>query len=161
VEGGSYIVGEPNATVVGVIGQPATIRCAAGGYPKPFVTWWRGDKILPLKDDRFEITRDYSLVFSRLELFDLGPYVCQAYNSVSRPVSISVTLKARGSLRPRNEEEAKYTQYMVSEPAPTERPIYRPPPPTQTTRRPPPNTRAPLPPTPPQDPYDTNNGEWN
>lgn len=136
MEGSSYIVAEPNSTVIGLLGQPAVIRCAAGGNPKPFVTWWRGDKILPFKDDRFEITRDYSLVFSKLELFDLGPYVCQAYNSIGRPVSITVTLKARGSARPQNEEDRKYLQYIVTGPPPQERPIFVPPTPTQATRRP-------------------------
>lgn len=161
MEGGAYIVGEPNATVTGVIGQPAVIRCAAGGYPKPFVTWWRGDKILPFKDDRFEINRDYSLMFSNLELTDLGPYVCQAYNSIGRPVSITATMKARGSVRARTEEEQRFLQYVVSEPAPTERPIYRPSPPTPptpTTRRPyiPPTRPTYIPP-PPQEHI----GEWS
>lgn len=154
MDGSSYIVGEPNSTVIGLLGQPAVIRCAAGGYPKPFVTWWRGDKILPFKDDRFEITRDYSLVFSKLELFDLGPYVCQAYNSIGRPVSITVTLMARGSARPQNDEERRYMQYIVTSPAPTERPKFIPPPPTRPTRRPLPPTR-PLPPS--QIPDDTEN----
>jgi hypothetical protein len=159
VEGAAYIVGEPNATVTGVIGQPAVIRCAAGGYPKPFVTWWRGDKILPLKDDRFEITRDYSLVFSKLELTDLGPYVCQAYNSIARPVSITATMMARGPVRARNEDEQRFLQYVVSELA-TERPIYRPPPTIPTappTRRPYiPQTRPTYIPPPPQEQF----GEW-
>lgn len=156
-------MGEPNSTVIGVLGQPAVIRCAAGGYPKPFVTWWRGDKILPLKDDRFEITRDYSLVFSKLELFDLGPYVCQAYNSIGRPVSITVTLHARGPVRPQNEEERKFMQYVLNEVPATERPIYRPPPPTSPPARRPPITRPPPPTRPapqyPQIPQESI-GEW-
>lgn len=137
MEGSAYIVGDPNATVIANLSQPAVLRCPAGGYPKPFVTWWRGDKILPLKDDRFEITRDYSLKFTRVELFDLGTYACQAYNAIGRPVTISVTLKALGKVQPHTEEDYKYIQYIVTDPVPTSPPIYRPPLLTrQTTRRP-------------------------
>lgn len=122
VDGSAYILGDSNSTVVSALSQPATLRCLAGGYPKPFVTWWRGDKILPLKDDRVEITRDYSLNLNRVELYDLGPYVCQAYNSIGRPVSIQVTLKVRGPLHARGEEVSKYLQYIVAEPPSTARP---------------------------------------
>ena len=117
MDGSAYILGDLNTTVVATISQPATLRCLAGGQPKPFVTWWRGDKILPLKDDRVEITRDYSLIINRVEINDLGPYVCQAYNSIGRPVSIQVTLKARGPLHARTEEDRKYLQYVVYEAA--------------------------------------------
>lgn len=146
MEGSAYIVGDQNATVIAHLSQPAALRCPAGGYPKPFVTWWRGDKILPLKDDRFEITRDYSLVFSRVDLYDLGTYACQAYNAIGRPVTIAVTLKARGKVQPRTEEDYKYLQYLVTDPQPTNPPIFRPPPITRpTTRRPIPSPTRPPP----------------
>lgn len=116
MDGSAYILGDSNSTEVATISHPATLRCLAGGHPKPFVTWWRGDKILPLKDDRVEITRDYSLMLNRVELNDLGPYVCQAYNSIGRPVSIQVTLKARGPVHARSEDDRKYLQYVDSEP---------------------------------------------
>ncbi|KAL7022058.1 hypothetical protein ACKWTF_012113 [Chironomus riparius] len=157
-EGSAYIIGEPNSTVVAQLSQPAVLRCSAGGYPKPFVTWWRGDKILPLKDDRFEITRDYSLVFSRVDLYDLGTYACQAYNAIGRPVTISVVLRARGKFQPRTEEDYKYIQYIITDPQPTSPPTFKPPPspsttPMSTTRRPlPPPTRLPQT-RPPQDIY--------
>lgn len=125
MDGSAYILGDSNSTVVSTISHPATLRCLAGGYPKPFVTWWRGDKILPLKDDRIEIARDYSLNLNRVELYDLGPYVCQAYNSIGKPVSIQVTLKARGPVHKHSEEDRKYMQYVDSEPqAPFYVPVY-------------------------------------
>lgn len=166
VEGSAYIVGEPNSTVVAHLLQPATLRCAAGGYPKPFVTWWRGDKMLPLKDDRYEVTRDYSLMFSRVELYDLGPYTCQAYNAIDRPVSITITLKARGSAQPRTDEDRRYIQYIVTEPAPPTRPVYTIPPPTQTPTQPPRRPQKPIPsrpqlsPSPPSSSDDTYNGKF-
>lgn len=137
MDGSAYILGDSNSTVVSIIGQPATLRCLAGGYPKPFVTWWRGDKILPLKDDKVEITRDYSLKLNRIDISDLGPYVCQAYNSIGRPVSIQVTLKARGPVHARTEDDRKYLQYVETEPfAPstTFRPPQTDPPLTQAPR---------------------------
>lgn len=118
MDGSAYILGDSNSTVISSISQSSTLRCLAGGQPKPFVTWWRGDKILPLKDDRYEITRDYSLILNRVELNDLGPYVCQAYNSIGRPVSIQVTLKARGPVSARSEEDRRYLQYVDSAPIP-------------------------------------------
>lgn len=153
MDGSAYILGDSNTTVVATILQPATLRCLAGGHPKPFVTWWRGDKILPLKDDRVEITRDYSLILNRVDLHDLGPYVCQAYNSIGRPVSIQVTLKARGPVHARTDEDRKYLQYVdnepfvppttyrphVTHPHPTAPPRTRPPPyypPTHNVTRP-------------------------
>jgi hypothetical protein len=141
VDGSAYILGDSNSTVVATISQPATLRCLAGGHPKPFVTWWRGDKILPYKDERFEITRDYSLILNRVDIYDLGPYVCQAYNSIDRPVSIQVTLKARGPVVARTEDDRKYLQYVDSELPPTTTTIRAPPsrstPPSPRTRPPP------------------------
>lgn len=126
-EGSAYILGDTNSSVIATLTQPAMIRCAAGGYPKPFVTWWRGDQILPLKADRFEITRDYSIVFSRVELHDLGQYVCQAYNAYGKPVSKTVFLRARGPVTARNDEDRKYLQYLVNAPeAPSTTPRTRP-----------------------------------
>ena len=95
--------------------QPATLRCLAGGQPKPTVYWWRGTNMLPYKSDRFEMTREFSLVFEKVELHDLGPYVCQAYNSIGKPVSIQITLKARGSVQIRSEEDRKFMQYIESD----------------------------------------------
>lgn len=116
MDGSAYILGDSNSTVVTDIEQSATLRCLAGGHPKPFVTWWRGDQILPFKNDRVEITRDYSLILTKVDIVDLGPYVCQAYNSIGRPVSIQVTLKTHGPVHARNEEERNYLQYVESEP---------------------------------------------
>jgi papilin len=107
VEGSAYIAGDVNSTVVASINQPATLRCAAGGHPKPFVTWWRGDQILLLKNENYEITRDYDMIISRVTISDLGPYFCQAYNSIGRPVTVQVTLKARGHLHATNDEESQ------------------------------------------------------
>lgn len=72
--------------------------------------------MLPYKTDRYEVTREFSLVFEKVELHDLGPYVCQAYNSIGKPVSIQITLKVRGPVHVRNEDDRKFLQYVDSEP---------------------------------------------
>jgi hypothetical protein len=48
-----------------------------------------------------------------------------AYNSIGRPVSIQVTLKARGPVYPRTEEERRYQQYIEDE-EPVEPSTFRP-----------------------------------
>lgn len=98
------------------LSEPITLRCLAGGYPKPFVTWWREKDRLPLISDRFEINRDHSLIYRAVQLYDLGPYTCHAYNSIGKPVSIEVTLMARGPANVRREEDRKYLKYVISPP---------------------------------------------
>lgn len=111
-----YILGETNSSKIIEFNQPATIRCLAGGYPKPIVTWWRGHDILPLKSSRFEVNRDYSLVFNQIALSDLGPYICQAYSGQGRPVSMYITLMAIGSMRAETPEDEQYLQYVIPAP---------------------------------------------
>lgn len=117
VPGKAYILGETNSTKILTLAQPATVRCLAGGFPKPYVSWWRGKELLPLKAARFEVTRDYSLVFSHLDLSDLGPYICQAYSGEGKPVSMYVTLKAVGPVHVSNKEDEQYLKYLVAAPA--------------------------------------------
>lgn len=112
--GKAYIVGEANSTKIVNLKQSASIRCLAGGYPKPYVSWWKGSDLLPLKSDRYEVNRDYSLVFNQVELSDLGPYICHAYSGKGKPVSIYVTLKAYGPIQVATKEEEPYLQYIVS-----------------------------------------------
>lgn len=114
----AYILGDTNSSKVVDFNQPAEIRCLAGGFPKPSVTWWRNTDILPLKSTRFEVNRDYSLVFNSIELRDLGNYICQAYSGQGRPVSMYVTLMAidNGAVRAEHPEDEPYLQYVVPAP---------------------------------------------
>ena len=107
------------------------MRCPAGGYPLPHVTWWRNRTKLSVIGERFEMTRDYSLMFRSVQLTDLGPYSCMVNNKVGhRPVTMEVTLKAVGPVRATTNEQAPFLQYII-DPATvpiTERPSwpYRP-----------------------------------
>lgn len=125
-------MGEKNATQIVALTEPASLRCLAGGHPKPFVSWWHGDEMIPLNTARYQVTRDFSLELTKVELSDLGPYVCQAYSGSGKPVSVSITLKAYGPVSITDPEEEKYRQYVIEqrEEVPTRRP------PTPPTFRP-------------------------
>ncbi|XP_055613416.1 papilin-like isoform X1 [Uranotaenia lowii] len=139
----AYIVGT-NSTEVVELDQPATLRCPAGGYPKPIVTWWRDTLMMPIK----LINRDYSLQFTRVRMTDLGPYVCQAYSGAGKGISKTVTLKAYGPVQITDPVDEKYLRYIVhTRPTlpPTHRPWPgyhpRPTPPAVFTPAPPPTRR--------------------
>lgn len=119
-------MGDANSTEIVSINQPATVRCLAGGYPKPFVSWWKGTDLLPYKSTRFEVAQDFSLVFNRIALTDLGPYICQAYSGSGKPVSKYVTLKAIGPVNAANDDEQQYLKYIIDAPSLplTPRPYY-------------------------------------
>lgn len=112
----AYILGEANSTQIVSLKQAATVRCLAGGHPKPFVSWWKGTDLLPYKSTRFEVTQDFSLVFNQVELTDLGPYICQAYSGSGKPVSRYVTLRAIGPVHTTNEQDRPYLKYIIDAP---------------------------------------------
>lgn len=116
VDAKAYILGDANTTQIVNLEQPATVRCLAGGHPKPFVSWWKGTDLLPLKTTRFEQTKDFSLVFYKIELSDLGPYICQAWSGAGKPVSKYVTLKAIGPVHPSTDNDRQYLKYIVDAP---------------------------------------------
>ncbi|XP_021914576.1 papilin isoform X2 [Zootermopsis nevadensis] len=142
------VIGEDKTYVVVTLGAPTILQCYAVGWPPPTVTWWRGDRMLPLSSEQFEQRRDYSLLIRSVTLRNLGPYTCQAYNGYGRAASWTVTVQAVG---PVYSGDSKYNEYLVPAPkrpeipeteAPTERPSYpyrpvRPPPQPQSRTRPP------------------------
>lgn len=142
------VIGEDKTYVVVTLGVPTVLQCYAVGWPPPSVTWWRGDRMLPLSSEQFEQRRDYSLLIRSVTLRNLGPYTCQAYNGYGRAASWTVTVQAVG---PVHSGDSAYNEYLVPAPrrpetpdtvAPTQRPSYpyrpaRPPPQPQSRTRPP------------------------
>ncbi|XP_030369297.1 papilin isoform X5 [Scaptodrosophila lebanonensis] len=135
----AYIYGPKNATQIVQLNRPALVRCPAGGNPAPDVSWWRYNKRFRLIGERHEMTREYSLFFKSIQLSDLGPYTCDAYNKRGRPVSLVVTLKAVGPARAVTNADAQYLKYVLDPatapatrrpnyPYRPSRPIYVPPP---------------------------------
>lgn len=124
--------------MVVTLGAPAILQCYAIGWPRPGVTWWRGDRMLPFTSNQYEQRRDFSLLIRSVTLRNLGPYVCQAYNGLGKAASGTVTVQAIGPVYSNNPEDEVYYQYLVSAP---QRPIepsrplprpYRPPTPPPT-----------------------------
>ncbi|KAH8381906.1 hypothetical protein KR009_000904, partial [Drosophila setifemur] len=121
----AYIYGNKNVTQVVQLNRPAVIRCPAGGYPQPQVSWWRHNNRFGISGNRAAMARDYSLVFNSVQLSDLGLYICEVYNK-GRPVSLRVTLKTVGPARALTNEDAQYLQYVldpITAPV-TQRPSY-------------------------------------
>lgn len=113
----AYIVGDSNSTLIATLNQPATIRCLAGGTPRPYISWWKGHVIMGLKTPNSEVTKDNSLVFHKVQLSDLGVYTCQAYSGEGKPALITVTLKAVGPVHINNEADREYLKYLIDPPA--------------------------------------------
>jgi len=91
------VIGEESTAVVFALDGPATLQCYAIGWPRPIVTWWRADRMLPMMSDLYEQREDHSLVVRLVTVNVLGPYTCQAYNGLGRAASWTVTLQAHGT----------------------------------------------------------------
>lgn len=139
------IIGEPDTRITVVMNSPITLHCYAVGWPRPHVTWWRGDDMLPLFSDNYEQDSDYSLLIRSVTLTSLGVYTCQAYNAMGKAASWSMILQAIGPVYNVKPEQQEYTKYLVQpprKPTTTEKPQY----PYRPTRTPSPEyqTFAPI-----------------
>lgn len=117
------MLGAANTTTIATLGRPATIRCLAGGVPKPTVTWWRGHNMLGIASQRHQMAKDYSLTLTNVSLSDLGAYTCQAYTGAGKPATLTVTLQAYGPVRKSRPSDEPFLRYVVNrqqqQPTPT------------------------------------------
>ncbi|XP_072747679.1 papilin isoform X3 [Anoplolepis gracilipes] len=120
------IIGDPDTRITVTMNSPIALHCYAMGWPRPFVTWWRGDRMLPLFSENYEQDTDYTLLIRSVTLTSLGIYTCQAFNGIGRPASWSATLQAIGPVYNVKSEHEEYTKYLVQPPKrpTTEKPQY-------------------------------------
>lgn len=116
VEHSAYVLGPVNSTAIATLGRDVTIRCLAGGFPRPTVTWWRGQTMLGFANRRHQMRKDYSLTVATVELADLGPYTCQAYTGSGKPATLTVTLQAYGPVHSSRPEDTPYLRYVLNRP---------------------------------------------
>lgn len=121
------VLGDDSQSIVVSFGAPAVLQCYAFGYPVPAVTWWRGERMLPLMSSDLEQRRDFSLLLHKVTVTSLGPYTCQAYNGKGRAASWKVILKAVGPVYAPDPNDVTYNQYLV--PPPRSPPDHQPQPP--------------------------------
>lgn len=75
-------------------GYPAKLECLVSGIPKPEITWTGPDEkpvIVSESNSRISMDSEGSLILSQAQLSDIGPWTCEAINSVgtaSRQVEI-------------------------------------------------------------------------
>ena len=112
-------------TVV-VLGGPVTVHCHAIGWPRPSVTWWRADRMLPFSSLNYEQNRDFSLLIRSVTFRDLGPYTCQAYNGYGRPSSYTVVLQAIGPVYSIDDADIEFRRYLIAAPEAPRQPVFDP-----------------------------------
>lgn len=105
------VIGEESTAVIVALNSPTVLQCYAVGWPRPFVTWWRADRMLPMTSETFEQRNDHSLYIRMVTINLLGPYTCQVYNGIGRASSWSVTLQAHDTA-----VNQPYNPYLVPPP---------------------------------------------
>ncbi|XP_027848870.1 papilin isoform X1 [Aphis gossypii] len=105
------VIGEESTAVIVALNNPTVLQCYAVGWPRPIVTWWRADRMLPMTSETFEQRNDHSLYIRLVTINVLGPYTCQVYNGIGRASSWSVTLQAHGT-----SDNYPYSPYLVPPP---------------------------------------------
>lgn len=100
------------------------MHCYAVGWPRPGVTWWRNDSLLPLNNEDYVQGSANTLAIQSVTLNKLGVYTCQAFNGIGRPAEWSTVVQAVGPVANVPPDQEKYTKYLVQAPQKPEKPSY-------------------------------------
>ncbi|XP_058806520.1 papilin [Phymastichus coffea] len=122
------IIDEPNRSITVNLNSPTILHCYAVGWPRPMVTWWRNDSMLPLNTEQYHQGSENTLLIHSVTLTMLGIYTCQAFNGIGKPAEWSTVLQAVGPVANVPPDQQHYTQYLVQPPQRPEKPKwpYRP-----------------------------------
>ena len=76
-------------TIIGIFNEASNISCQFFGSPVPEILWLKDSQLLNMSDPDVSVvtstdgfTRISTLVFSQLDFFDDGDYVCQGRNTL-------------------------------------------------------------------------------
>ncbi|XP_046362348.1 fibroblast growth factor receptor 2-like isoform X2 [Haliotis rufescens] len=86
----------PETVLQHIIGETIKLRCRVRGHPKPFLTWYKGDKLIDhTSNERVTVNR-YALVIEDVQQEDEGKYACHGQNQHGE-VWGNFTLKVRNT----------------------------------------------------------------
>lgn len=89
--------------VIAQVGLSSYLQCNAIGYPYPKVTWWRGDRMLPLNSIKYLQMQNFTLLIRKVGSEDSGIYTCHVTNTTTcRLCAFSHLLPAKGFQRNRS-----------------------------------------------------------
>ena len=99
----SIIRVHPSRTAIA--GKSVTLKCQVEGFPKPSITWYKGNEPIALDGVKFVQLLMGSLQIRKLEPTDNGEYTCKAFNRLGT-VSRTLPLPVQG------EKEYKLQRYI-------------------------------------------------
>uniref|UniRef100_A0A8D8QLD2 Papilin n=1 Tax=Cacopsylla melanoneura TaxID=428564 RepID=A0A8D8QLD2_9HEMI len=93
VERPASVIGEDSTAVMVRLGRPSIVPCYAIGYPRPAITWWHQNDLIPLHNEHYDVNKNI-LTIRQMVPERLGAYTCQAYNGLGKAVSWTVHLQS-------------------------------------------------------------------
>lgn len=79
-----------------MLGSPISVRCAATGYPKPSINWFRG-QAKQSKDFQPVALRNNTLSVNFATASDEGYYMCQANNDIGAGLKKIIHIHVNGN----------------------------------------------------------------
>nr|DBA21577.1 TPA: hypothetical protein GDO54_018188 [Pyxicephalus adspersus] len=70
-------------------GKPVTLHCNAKGHPQPSVIWAKGEEMLTIDGNHYQLNKDGSLLITLPSDADSGFYTCTAANQVGTANKVS------------------------------------------------------------------------
>ncbi|RXG53685.1 Dipeptidyl peptidase 1 [Armadillidium vulgare] len=78
---------------IATLGQSIALECQGTGYPKPKVTWFKEDKLVPEDSNHVLVDNGQFLLLLKVEESDIGSYRCELTNTLGtqrREINLSL-----------------------------------------------------------------------